>query len=371
MRSILPDVERWCAEGKRVAVAMVVKVYGSAPQPLGSKMAISSAGDMVGSVSGGCVEGAVFEVAQEVMRTGKPKLVSFGISDEFALNVGLACGGTIEVFIESWECVGASGGHGETVGRGAILESLKRYIEERQLVALATVVAGPEEHLGSKVLVHPDGTAEGDLGSVALDAEVSKQARELLEEQRSARVTVPADQESVDVFVDVVAPPPKLIIVGAVHIAIPLVTFAKALGFRTIVVDARSVFATPERFAHADELILEWPAKALEEMKLDAASYVVVLSHDEKLDEPALMAALNSPARYIGALGARKTHAKRVTRLKAQGISDEQLRRIHAPIGLDIGAEGAEEIALAIMAEIVAVKHGIPTDRPAKRPHPS
>jgi xanthine dehydrogenase accessory factor len=317
------------------------------------------------------VEGAVFEVAQEVIRTGMPKLVNFGISDEFALDVGLACGGTIEVFIESWECGGASGSRAGNVAMSTIFESLRRCVEERRLVALATVVGGPGERLGAKLLIHPDGSTQGDLGSAKLNAGVVQRAIELLNKQSPGRMTVEASHDVVDVFVDVVAPSPKLIIVGAVHIAIPLVTFAKALGFRTIVVDARSVFASPERFAHADELILDWPAKALAEMKLDAASYVVVLTHDEKLDEPALMAALNSPARYVGALGARKTHAKRVARLKAQGISDEQLRRIHAPIGLDIGAEGAEEIALAIMAEIVAVKRGIPSDRPTKRPHHS
>lgn len=240
----------------------------------------------------------------------------------------------------------------------AIFEALKRCLEEERLVALATVVDGPDDRIGAKLLIHPDGTTQGDLGSPQLNAEVLRRAADLLASQRSARVTIEAGREIADVFIEVFPPPPRLVIVGAVHIAIPLVTFAKTLGFRTIVVDARSVFATPERFAHADELILQWPAKALGEMQLDESSCVVVLTHDEKLDNPALKTALESPARYIGALGSPRTHARRVARLKAQGVSDEQLRRIHAPIGLDIGAERPEEIALSIMAEIVAVSHG-------------
>ncbi len=243
-----------------------------------------------------------------------------------------------------------------------IYELLKQSLESERLVALATVVAGPA--LGNKLLIWPDGRTEGDLGSAGLNEQVLRYSADLLADQRSGRASFDIGGEPVEVFIDVFPPPPKLIIVGAVHVAIPLVTFAKELGFRTIVVDARSAFATPERFAHADELILKWPAKALQEMEIDEASYVVVLTHDEKLDNPALKTALESPARYIGALGSPQTHAKRVEKLKAQGVTDEQLSRKHAPIGLDLGAERPEEIAVSIIAEVVAVCHGIGSRQP-------
>lgn len=246
----------------------------------------------------------------------------------------------------------------------AVYESLKRSLDNQELVALATVVAGAG--LGRKLLVWPDGRTEGDLGAGGLNEQIVRHSADLLADQRSGRVSLDVAGEPVDVFVDVHPPPPKLIVVGAVHIAIPLVAFGKELGFRTSVVDARSAFATEERFAHADELILKWPAKALAEMDVNAASYVVVLTHDEKLDNPALKTALESPARYVGALGSTRTHAKRVEKLKAEGVTDEQLARIHAPIGLNLGARRPEEIAVSIMAEIVAVSHGIG----AKQPQP-
>lgn len=246
-----------------------------------------------------------------------------------------------------------------------IYDLLKQSLNSEELVALATVVAGPG--VGNKLLIWPDGRTAGDLGSAELNERVVRYSAALLIDQRSERASFEVAGETVEVFIDVYPPPPKLIIVGAVHIAIPLVTFAKELGFRTIVVDARSAFATPERFAHADELILKWPAKALEEITIDEATYIVVLTHDEKLDNPALKIALESPARYIGALGSVKTHAKRVEKLKAQGVTDEQLQRIHAPIGLDLGAQHPEEIAVSIIAEIVAVSHGIGYKQPRVR----
>jgi xanthine dehydrogenase accessory factor len=239
---------------------------------------------------------------------------------------------------------------------------LKQSLNAAELVAVATVVAG--EGVGRKMLIWPDGRTSGSLGAAGLHEQVLDLAADLLADQRSGRETFDVAGEPVDVFVEVHPPPPKLILVGAVHIAIPLVTYANELGFRTIVVDARSAFATPERFAHADELILKWPSRALEEMTLDEASYIVVLTHDEKLDNPALKTALSSPARYIGALGSTRTHAERVEKLLAQGVTEAQLERIHAPIGLELGAERPEEIAVAIIAEIVAVSHGIGSKQP-------
>jgi xanthine dehydrogenase accessory factor len=239
-----------------------------------------------------------------------------------------------------------------------IYQALKHSLEQGQLVALATVIAG--SGLGDKLLIWPDGRTQGDLGSVALNQLVVDYTVKLLATRRdSEQVSFEVEGESIQVFVDVHPPPPRLVIVGAVHIAIPLVTFGKALGFHTVVIDARSAFATQERFGHVDELIVTWPSRALEGLNLDEGTYVVVLSHDEKLDNPALRVALESPAPYVGALGSRKTHAKRVKALKEMGVSDAQLARIHAPIGLNLGVRSPEEVALAIMAEIVAVRHGV------------
>lgn len=222
-----------------------------------------------------------------------------------------------------------------------------------RLVALVTVLGGPT--IGAKILVRPGGNVTGTLGDAALDNAVQTQAAACLAALRSERVTVQGVAGPVDLFIDVQPPQPRLFIVGAVHIAAALVTYANVLGFRTIVLDARSAFTTPDRFAHAAELITRWPADTLAEQGLDEGSYVVVLTHDDKIDNPALAVALHSPARYIGALGSRKTHARRVAALHELGLSDGQLARIHAPIGLPIAARRPEEIALSIMAEIVAV----------------
>ncbi len=235
---------------------------------------------------------------------------------------------------------------------------LTQAIQQGKLIAVATLIAGPG--IGQKLLLWPNGDSVGSLGNAALDEEIRARAQTLLVTQQNSRVALEAAGEPVEVFVEVHAPPPKLIIVGAVHIAIALVTFGKALGLHTIVVDARSAFATSERFEHADQLLLGWPADLLPELGIDEASYVTVLTHDEKIDVPALAAALASPARYIGALGSRKTHARRRAALLELGLSPEQLERIHSPIGLAISARRPEEIAVAIIAEMVAVTNSAP-----------
>lgn len=234
-----------------------------------------------------------------------------------------------------------------------ILRRFEEAVRSARLVALATVLEGAA--VGAKLLVWPDGGREGSLGDAALDAAVQERAMTLLRELRCEQGAFPTAAGPVRVFVDVEQPPPRLFVVGAVHTAIPLVTFARVLGFHTIVVDARAAFATRERFGHADELIVRWPADVLAAAELDAGSYVVVLTHDPKIDNPALAVAVASPARYVGALGARRTHARRVAALREVGVGDEQLARIRAPIGLAIGARRPEEIAVSIIAEIVAV----------------
>lgn len=237
-----------------------------------------------------------------------------------------------------------------------LFDTLASAIKTGKLVAVATVIAGPG--IGNKVLVWPDGQTLGSLGGAELDAEVRQRVLASLAAQRTERFTVEAGGEPVAVFADIYVPPPKLVIIGAVHIAIPLVTIGKTLGLHTVVLDARSAFATPERFGHADQLIIQWPADALPEIGIDESTCVVVLTHDEKIDNPALAYAVRSPARYIGALGSKKTHARRVNALKELGVTDEEIARIHAPIGLDIGARKPEEIAVSIIAEIVAVQNG-------------
>jgi xanthine dehydrogenase accessory factor len=235
-------------------------------------------------------------------------------------------------------------------------DQLVQALQNDQLIAVATILAGPG--MAQKLLIWPDGHATGSLGDQRLDETVAARAQAALQRQQPERFVLEHEGQRVDIFIDVHVPPPKLIIIGAVHVAIPLVTFAKALGFRTIVVDARSAFATQERFGHADELIIRWPADILAEMALNESTYIVTLTHDDKLDNPALAVALNHPVRYVGALGSSRTHAKRVEALKAEGVSDAQIARIHAPIGINLGGRRPEEIAVSIIAEIVAVMNG-------------
>lgn len=342
MREYLPTIEKWISEGKKVALATVVEVYGSAPQPLGSKMVISSTGEMAGSVSAGCVEGAVVEEALACLHENKPKLLHYGVANETAWEVGLACGGNLEIFVEP-------------LTFGAHFSALRDAVLEQHMVATVTVLTG--EHTGKKMLLTPQGEMLGSLGAADLDNQALAHTKILWQTHAAERTSTTLNGVDIKIFFDVFPPLPRLIIIGAVHIAMPLVEIAKTLGFHTIVIDARGAFATPERFPHADQLIKQWPHEALVDLKLDESSYVVTLTHDEKFDNPALKIALNSPARYIGALGSKKTHAKRCENLLKEGVTQAQLERIHAPIGLKIGSSGPREIALSIMAEITAVSH--------------
>ncbi len=237
----------------------------------------------------------------------------------------------------------------------ALYTTFASAVNQGKLVILATIIRGPGA--GRKLLLWPDGSTAGDLGTATLNEQVQERARAAFARQQSERFHLPSAAGTLEIFLDLQVGPPKLIIVGAVHIAIALVAFAKTLGFHTIVLDARSAFATPARFGHADQLLIQWPADALPTLGLDERTHLVFLTHDEKIDNPALAVALNSPARYIGALGSRKTHARRMEALLALGVTVEQIKGIHAPIGLAIGAQRPEEIALAIMGEIIAVRN--------------
>ncbi len=334
MKEVLDDIARWLAHGESdIALATVLTTWGSAPRKAGAKMAFTAGGAAIsGSVSGGCVEGAVIEAGGEVLAGGRPRLLRFGVADETAWGVGLACGGTIEVFVERLDV--------------AAYEAARRWIEAGTSGALLTAVAGPEEWLGRKGIVEGGAVVAGALAP-ALDDDIVTQANAA----RAAQRLMAAD--GLEVFIDPIRPAPSLVIVGGAHIAVALARLARVLGYRTVVIDPRRAFGSAARFPDVNRLAQAWPDKALAENPLTAESAVVTLSHDPKIDDPALRAALSSDAYYIGALGSRKTHAARRERLAAEGFSDAQLARIHAPIGLDIGADNPEEIALAIMAEVV------------------
>jgi len=339
MRDVIPAIDRWRAAGEGIALAMVVHTWGSAPRVPGAKMAIAASGSIAGSVSGGCVEGAVIEAALDALRTGTPRLLHFGVADETAWAVGLACGGSIEVFVAPLEA--------------GVYAAQRQAILAEQGFAIATVVAGSDDLLGRQLLLGADGSRAGSLGG-ALDSGVAAAAGVALSEGRSRRATLPP----VEVFIDTQLPSPTLVMVGGVHIAVALTSLARSLGYRTIVVDPRSGFGSQARFPHADRLISEWPDDALASLGLNASTAVAMLTHDPKLDDPALRVALPSPAFYVGALGSKKTHERRRLRLLESGLSEEHFARLRAPIGLDLGGRSPEEIALAVMAEIVATRNG-------------
>lgn len=345
MREVFSDIEAWRKEGKTVAIATNVKKEGASLRPLGGKMAMTTTHQIAGSVTGGCIEGAVYEEAQEVIKTGVPKLLHYGVvNNDTPWEIGLSCGGTLDVFVETLD----------SPAWREIYPQLKISLDENRLSVVATVISGPS--VGSKLMLWPDGREVGSLGSAELNQQTRGWMQNQMAVQENSWTTLYPQGEPVEVFADVLVPPAKIIVIGAVHIAIPLVTLAKSLGYYTIVIDPRAVFASHERFPHADELIVEWPSTALEKLHLDEGTYIAALSHDEKLDNPALKIALSSPARYVGVLGARKKIPDRLKALKELGITDEQFSRLHIPIGIGLNAILPEEIALSILAEMVSAR---------------
>jgi xanthine dehydrogenase accessory factor len=316
MRDVMIDVKAWLAGGDPVAVATVISTWGSAPRPAGSRMAISQSGKIAGSVSGGCLEGEVFEQAQAILK-GKPaSLFHYGVSDDLAWTVGLSCGGEVDVLIEPL---------------AQVHRDLMAALEAERPVVLKT---GVGENPGARELM------------TAADPSVP----ELLEREN------PVSRDGV--FLEPFPRPPELFIFGGSHVAIPLTRLASAVGFRVTVVDARSKFADRERFPEARRVIHSWPDEVLKDLSMDGSTYLVILTHDPKFDDPTITAALRGHPRYIGAIGSKKTHRDRVSRLTGAGISPTELARVHAPIGLDLGAQTAEETALAILSQMVAVRHG-------------
>lgn len=351
MRDVLREVRAWYDEG--LGLATVVGTWQSAPRQPGAAMAVSAAGEAAGSVSGGCVEGAVYEVAQSVMASGEPSLQRYGVSDDDAMAVGLTCGGIIDVFVQPVSP--------ETFPELPVIASA---IQDHRPVAVATVVSvssGSRPAVGARVLVWPD-RADGSLGVEGLDVAVVDDARGML----STGVTGlrhygphgERRRDEVGVFVESYAPPPRMLVFGAIDYAAAVAKIGKFLGYRVTVCDARPIFATKARFPDADEVVVEWPHRYLSRTPVDARSVICVLTHDPKFDVPLLEVALRTPAAYIGAMGSRRTHDDRLARLRAAGLSGAELERLASPIGLDIGARTPEETAVSVAAEIVALRWG-------------
>ena len=373
MHDIAQTLSEWHAADKAFAVATVVSVKGSAPRQPGAALAVDLDGTAVGSISGGCVEGAVYELCQEALQHGRAVLETFGYSDEDAFAVGLTCGGELEVFVQP-----------VFPGAEAVGEALAAMVSGAP-VALARIIAGPAELVGRALTVHPeqpeilwgppggsiavDGdpwTATGSTGAADLDRIIARRARGMVDSATTGSFTVGTDGEGADeecgeqvrVFVESCAAPPRMIVFGAIDFAAALVRAGKFLGYHVTVCDARPVFATERRFPGADAVVVAWPHRYLETTKVDARTVLAVLTHDAKFDVPLLVRALRMPVAYVGAMGSRRTCAQREDRLRAEGLTDAELARLHAPIGLDLGARTPEETAISIAAEIVAVRRG-------------
>ncbi|WP_151476140.1 XdhC family protein [Streptomyces albicerus] len=357
MLDIAEELNRWAEEGRDFAVATVVSVGGSAPRGPGAALAVDSAGTVIGSISGGCVEGAVYDLCVEALQTGETVLERFGYSDEDAFAVGLTCGGVIDVMVTP---VGT-----DSPFRTVFVSALST-AAGGEPTALARVARGPAELLGRALLVGPDGSKgsyEGSLGGHAkLDRSAAAEARAMLDAGRTGTVELTEDGShcpgGLTLLVESSVPPPRMIVFGAIDFAAALVRAGKFLGYHVTVCDARPVFATRARFPEADDIVVDWPHRYLRRTTTDERTVLCVLTHDAKFDVPLLKAALRLPTAFIGAMGSRRTHADRERRLREVGLNERELARLRSPIGLDLGARTPEETALSIAAEIVAARRG-------------
>jgi len=350
MRDVLDELLAWWRAGHTVGMGTVVGTWKSSPRQPGAAMVVGPDGAVAGSVSGGCVEGAVFELAEIARDTGVPVLQRYGVSDDDAFAVGLTCGGIIDVFVEQ---VGPQ----NFPELGAVAED----IAAGRPVAVATFVGGAADRVGRRLVVRPD-SVSGGLGSRRLDDAVRDDARGLLEQGRTGTLHYGPDGErrgdDIAVFVASYAPRPRMIVFGAIDFAAAVARIGSFLGYRVTVCDARATFATAKRFPDADEVVVEWPHKYLARTEVDARTVVCVLTHDPKFDVPLLQVALRLPLAYLGAMGSRRTNADRLARLRELGMGEDELSRLHAPIGLDVGARTPEETAVSIAAEIIAIRWG-------------
>jgi len=372
MRDILPALNEWYAADSPFGLATVVAVSRSAPRDPGAAMAVGPGDEVVGSVSGGCVEGAVFDLAQEVMESGEARLETFGYSDEDAFAVGLTCGGEITLLVRRVSPA-------DDPSFGAVAES----VAAGRPVTLATVIDGPAPR-GATLAVWPDkesgpsGGVSGSLGASGLDVAVTADARGELAQgitgQRHYGPHGERREDAVTVFLDSFAPPPRMLVFGAIDYAASVARIGAFLGYRVTVCDARPVFATPKRFPEGVEVIVDWPHRYLSGTTTDARTVICVLTHDPKFDVPLLEEALRRPAAYIGAMGSRRTHDDRMKRLAEAGLTERELSRLRSPIGLDLGARTPEEVAVSVAAEIVALRwggSGVPLTATAGAIHPS
>lgn len=363
MRDVLPAVDGAVRAGAPIAVATVVKTWSSAPRQPGAAMVVTASGEAIGSVSGGCVEGAVYDVATEVLESGVPQVVTYGITDDDAMAVGLTCGGIIRLLVERVDAASFPE-----------LTAIAAAQREEVPVAVATVVESPQpdpdQHeeaiaagppVGARMVVW-GGRVDGSLGSARLDEAVAERARGMLEQGQTGIQRLGADGErrgdDLAVFIASYQPPPRMYVFGAIDFAAAVVRMGKFLGYRVTVCDARPIFATTARFPEADELVVDWPHRFLDTAAIDERTVMCVLTHDPKFDVPLLLKALRTPAAYIGAMGSRRTHDNRLALLRAEGMTGAELGRLRSPIGLDLGARTPEETAVSVAAEIIALRWG-------------
>jgi len=342
LKDILADLDQWQSQGEEIALATLVRVQRSAPRPAGARLIMTRTGLMAGSVTSGCVEADVFERAMQVLDSGVPSIASYGIADELGFQVGLSCGGSVDVLVEPFIA-------------SDDWKSLRRAVEGC-LPAVYAVGLSPRGLLGHKLTLIP---GEGTTGSIApeLDGTIVEQANQIVRSGGTKILSLPWTGEETRVYLEAFLPEPELVLIGATHTAISLSRMAKEVGMKVTLMDARSSLATEERFPEVDRIVRAWPEEALSRMNLGDHSSVVVLTHDPKFDVPALAGALRSNARYIGALGSRVTHEQRKGQLRKQGFTDSDFQRIRSPIGLNIGSRTPQELALAILAEIVALRY--------------
>jgi xanthine dehydrogenase accessory factor len=357
VRDVIEDVRRLWADGRPFGLATVVRTWRSAPRPAGASMAVSADGEAVGSVSGGCVEGAVYDLAQQVVADGTAVVTRYGVSDDEAFAVGLTCGGIMDILVEPVDPL-----------RFPEIGDIFHSVDTHEPVAIATVVEAPTDsavHIGARLVVWPDRTS-GSLGGQRLDDAVTDDARGLLAAGQTGVLHLGADGErrldDLAVLVESMAPPPRMLVFGAIDFAAAVARAGSFLGFHVTVCDARPVFATARRFPDADEVVVEWPHRYLTAEvaagRVDERTAICVLTHDPKFDVPLLEVALATPAAYIGAMGSRRTHEDRLERLREVGVAGSQLARLASPIGLDIGARTPEETAISVAAEIVQARWG-------------
>ena len=350
MRDVLDDLLQWWEAGESVGVGTVVQTFRSAPRPPGASMLVGPGGTAVGSVSGGCVEGAVYATAEDVLVDGTPVLERYGVSDDDAFSVGLTCGGILHVYVEK-------------VDRTTFPElgDVARSIRVQEPVAVVTCISGPEDRLGRRLVVWNDRVA-GSLGPERLDAAAADDVRGLLAQGHTAVLHYGTDGErrgdDLELFVAAYAPPPRMLVFGAIDFAAGVARVGAFLGYRVTVCDARPVFATPRRFPDAHEVVVEWPHEYLRRTTVDERTVICVLTHDPKFDVPLLEVALRTPAAYVGAMGSRRTHEDRLDKLREAGLTAAELARLHSPIGLDLGARTPEETAVSIAAEIIGERWG-------------